>query len=145
MGWCIGLCRSFNPIRIRDIDQIAPRLQIGLSIKFLLSARASSRAVSRGHASYTRARKYASGDGVASRGMDVASSLSNATRRIEIRVNQSVAKFEPLVYYTGKTLLLPFPEEFDLSHSATHYYRTLLAVPQGRVARAHVRAANFFN
>jgi len=46
------------------------------------------------------------------------------SRRIEIRVNQSAAKFEPPVYYAGK--LLPFPGEFDLSLSAAHYYRAVL-------------------
>lgn len=48
------------------------------------------------------------------------------SRRIEIRVNQSAAKFEPPVYYIGK--LLPFPAEFDLSLSAAHYYRAVLDV-----------------
>lgn len=66
------------------------------------------------------------------------------SRRIEIRVNQSAAKFEPPVYYVGK--LLPFPGEFDLSPSAAHYYRAVLdAVAAAAAYRVRVSVENFFN
>jgi len=66
------------------------------------------------------------------------------SHRIEIRVNQSAAKFEPPVYYVGK--LFPFPGEFDLSLSAAHYYRAVRdAVAVAAAYRVRISMENFFN
>lgn len=60
------------------------------------------------------------------------------SRRIEIRVNQSAAKFKPPVYYIGK--LLPFSREFDLSFSRSRIIIAASIVESPRISRASISA-----